>query len=760
MKRLQKWVVFSNILFFAFGFGACGDSSGKSNDDPDSGVIGDAGEDSDGGETGLPVGSECTANPECSGPDPVCLQEDIAPLSSFENSSNEAAQELAQTVVIPMPDTYCSNTAPCTSDADCGDGGRCFLPLIDVDETEYADLVGGLNLPTEEEETLVGFHEYGQCLKPCEGNGDCTRPGYHCAIPLENFLTLVESMGARMETYCIGEPEDPCDPNPCDHGTCSDNGDGTFTCDCESGWIGDLCDTDDPCDPNPCLHNGTCSIVGGNAECSNCDPGWSGTLCDVPHDCGAPPAVNPPLNVDSSGGTLLGDTITYSCDSGYDLVGNAIRTCTASGWSDSEPTCELEPITCGPNTCNGHGTCVEQGGVFDHCECDDGWTGDTCGTEVDCGAPDPAPADGSIDYTTTTYGSTATYSCNAGYSLVGTASVTCQNDGTWSDVAPVCDPVDCGNPDPAPANGSVSYTSTTYGSAATYDCNAGYGLVGNATTTCQSNGTWSNAAPTCELQYCDVLYQVSGTFRVSDAPNSCGDVSNTMTTNNSVPSLDNNETTPFNTTDFQDSFIRLRFPENGGAPTDGSVSLIEYYLPVEFLVDCPGTNVTTDVDHSVGILEMSGDPPQVQPSPNVSRTCQPWATGQLSGTSLDWSLCDVIPPGSGTWWSHDDAQAGAGDTTTACAMRMSVWGNVSCSGWFCGLVPNLGNQLATWDQLLNNFVFSGSDYTTATFSMSEVQIPESTSEDNTRTWVTFNSATPIHVECGAEAQLTCDEIAP
>jgi hypothetical protein len=463
--------------------------------------------------------------------------------------------------------------------------------------------------------------------------------------------------------------------------------------------------------------------------------------------------------MDTSEGTLLGDTVTYSCEAGYNLVGTATRTCTATGWGDSEPICEPEPITCGPDTCNGHGTCVEQGGVFDHCDCDPGWTGETCGTEVDCGAPQP-PANGGVAYTTTTHGSTATYSCDSGYDLVGSATVTCQTDGTWSDAPPSCDPVDCGTPDPAPANGSLSHTTTTYGSTATYSCDAGYGLVGAETVTCQADGTWSGSAPTCEPLYCDVVYQLTGTFRVSDAPQSCGDVSNTMQTNATLPSFENGETTPFNPTDFTTAFIRLRFPEAGGSPGEGDVALIEYYLPVEFLVDCTGTDVTTDVDHSVGLLEMSGTPPEVHASPGLSRPCQPWATGQLSGTNLDWSACDVVPPASGNWWSHDDAQAGAGDTTTACAMRMSVWGNVTCSGWFCGFVPNLGNQLNTWDQLLNSFVFSGTDYSTATFSMSEVQVPESTSESDTRTWVTIDSATPIHVECGAISQLTCDEVAP
>ena len=39
-------------------------------------------------------------------------------------------------------------------------------------------------------------------------------------------------------------------------------------------------------------------------------------------------------------GTTVGQTATYSCDTGYNLVGDSIRMCQATGvWSRSEPTC-------------------------------------------------------------------------------------------------------------------------------------------------------------------------------------------------------------------------------------------------------------------------------------------------------------------------------------------------------------------------------------------------------------------------------------
>ena len=40
-------------------------------------------------------------------------------------------------------------------------------------------------------------------------------------------------------------------------------------------------------------------------------------------------------------GTTFGQTATYRCDTGYNLVGNNTRTCQADGmWSGSAPTCQ------------------------------------------------------------------------------------------------------------------------------------------------------------------------------------------------------------------------------------------------------------------------------------------------------------------------------------------------------------------------------------------------------------------------------------
>ena len=49
-----------------------------------------------------------------------------------------------------------------------------------------------------------------------------------------------------------------------------------------------------------------------------------------------------------------------------------------------------------------------------------------------------------------------------------------------------------------PANGMVVVTGNSVGDTATYTCDPGFELEGALTRTCQSNGTWSGIPPVCE----------------------------------------------------------------------------------------------------------------------------------------------------------------------------------------------------------------------------------------------------------------------
>ena len=60
--------------------------------------------------------------------------------------------------------------------------------------------------------------------------------------------------------------------------------------------------------------------------------------------------------------------------------------------------------------------------------------------------------------------------------------------------------MDCGNLT-NPQNGKITLTTTTFMSTANYSCNSGYTLSGNETRTCEASGTWSDTAPTCDRKY-------------------------------------------------------------------------------------------------------------------------------------------------------------------------------------------------------------------------------------------------------------------
>ena len=49
----------------------------------------------------------------------------------------------------------------------------------------------------------------------------------------------------------------------------------------------------------------------------------------------------------------------------------------------------------------------------------------------------------------------------------------------------------------APVNGSISLSGVTVGDMATYSCNEGFELVGNATRVCLDGGTWSGKDIVC-----------------------------------------------------------------------------------------------------------------------------------------------------------------------------------------------------------------------------------------------------------------------
>ena len=135
-------------------------------------------------------------------------------------------------------------------------------------------------------------------------------------------------------------------------------------------------------------------------------------------DCGS---LTNPANgqVDTSSGTTFGSTATYTCAIGYTLSGSQSRTCGADGnWTSSEPSCNGKLFSL-----------VEHASPVMH----------LINKVVDCGSLTD-PDNGQVNTpSVTTFGSTATYTCNMGYMLSHQQTVMCSSNGTWSPASPSCD---------------------------------------------------------------------------------------------------------------------------------------------------------------------------------------------------------------------------------------------------------------------------------------------------------------------------------
>ncbi|XP_066299998.1 E-selectin-like [Branchiostoma lanceolatum] len=91
-----------------------------------------------------------------------------------------------------------------------------------------------------------------------------------------------------------------------------------------------------------------------------------------------------------------------------------------------------------------------------------------CQKVVQCPRP-TAPANGTMDSDSDSnqvsdefiYQNTVHFTCNPGYKLAGEASLTCQADGSWTSSFPTCAAVPCPQPD-VPANGRVTSGSDSY----------------------------------------------------------------------------------------------------------------------------------------------------------------------------------------------------------------------------------------------------------------------------------------------------------
>ncbi|XP_039191823.1 slit homolog 2 protein isoform X5 [Crotalus tigris] len=120
---------------------------------------------------------------------------------------------------------------------------------------------------------------------------------------------------------------EPCLKKVCAHGTCQATSHSGFTCQCDEGWAGSLCDqqSGSPCLGNKCVH-GACLPISAFSYSCKCLQGYGGALCD----------------------------------------------------EDGEVFNPCQPLRCK------HGQCRLSGLGKPYCECRSGYTGESCNKEISC----------------------------------------------------------------------------------------------------------------------------------------------------------------------------------------------------------------------------------------------------------------------------------------------------------------------------------------------------------------------------------------
>jgi len=110
----------------------------------------------------------------------------------------------------------------------------------------------------------------------------------------------------------------------------------SFSCSCDSGYQGDLCDENiNECfEDNPCLNEGLCTDLEGSFSCE-CPEGFAGDICETNiDDCLGGPCEN--------GGSCVDGIASFSCE------------CTP-GWFGE--ICDVEDSLCEPSQCQNDGIC-------------------------------------------------------------------------------------------------------------------------------------------------------------------------------------------------------------------------------------------------------------------------------------------------------------------------------------------------------------------------------------------------------------------
>jgi CUB/sushi domain-containing protein len=218
--------------------------------------------------------------------------------------------------------------------------------------------------------------------------------------------------------------------------------------------------------------NITCStgfdIEGENYVICNATGEWENDPVCIPKACGkfeTPDHATVPDDTNLDGFTY-NQSITVTCDTGYNISGNSVVICGADAKWDSSPLCL--PVNCPVLT-------LDDNTFIDRNE------------------------------TNFVYNDSVKISCDEGYNLTGNAQIFCTAQGNWTEI-PSCNKINC-RTFVIPANadiGEQSVINHSYNDIINVTCNDGYIITDYTQAICGSDGDWKNI-PMCQLVNCSVI---------------------------------------------------------------------------------------------------------------------------------------------------------------------------------------------------------------------------------------------------------------
>ncbi|XP_065193118.1 CUB and sushi domain-containing protein 3-like [Sycon ciliatum] len=267
--------------------------------------------------------------------------------------------------------------------------------------------------------------------------------------------------------------------------------------------------------------NYTCDTgysINGSAAAATCNE--NATLTELKPVCNIVNCTAPTLlhgSADKKTVSYL-QHVNYTCNTGYRMNGSATATCSADGTLQL-PTCNIVNCTV-PTLMNGiadktivsylqsvNYTCNTgyrmNGSATPMCSADGSLQMPSCNI-VNCTVPTVARGRG--DKKVVSYLQQVNYTCDTGYSINGSEAATCTENGTLTELKPVCNIVNCTVP--TLMNGNADKTLVSYLQSVNYTCNTGYRMNGSATAMCSADGTLQ--IPTCNIVNCTVPTLMNG----------------------------------------------------------------------------------------------------------------------------------------------------------------------------------------------------------------------------------------------------------